>query len=75
MKPRDKTSNAVYRVGGLMGEHCIDRIEYILSQLDGIKHVNVDQTSKQVSVEYNSDIIKSGYIEETLQTLGYSIRE
>ena len=75
MKSQNKTSNTVYRVGGLMGEHCIDRIEYTLAQLDGISHVNVDQVNKQVSVEYDSEVIDSGYIEETLQTLGYSIRE
>jgi copper chaperone CopZ len=58
-----------------MGEHCVDRIEHTLSQLDGVSHVNVDQINKQVSVEYDSDMLKSGYIEETLQTLGYSIRD
>jgi copper chaperone CopZ len=58
-----------------MGEHCVDRIEHTLSHLDGVSHVNVDQINKQVSVEYDPDMLKSGYIEETLQTLGYSIRE
>jgi copper chaperone CopZ len=58
-----------------MGEHCVDRIEHTLSHLDGVSHVNVDQTNKQVSVEYDPNMVKSGYIEETLQTLGYSIRE
>ncbi|KYZ77212.1 hypothetical protein AXX12_03505 [Anaerosporomusa subterranea] len=75
MKTRDKTTNSVYRIGGLMGEHCVDRIEHTLSHLDGVSHVNVDQTNKQVSVEYDPNMVKSGYIEETLQTLGYSIRE
>lgn len=75
MSAQKKTTNSVYRIGGLMGEHCVDRIEHTLSHLDGVSHVSVDQNSKQVSVEYDSTIVKSGYIEETLQTLGYSIRE
>ena len=73
MESRKK--NSIYRIGGLMGEHCVDRIEHTLSHLDGVSHVSVDETNKQVSVEYDSNIVKSGYIEETLLTLGYSIRE
>ena len=74
-KEQVKTTSSKYRIGGLMGEHCVDRIEHTLSQHEGAKHVNVDQNNKQVSVEYDPNVIKSGYIEETLQTLGYSIRE
>ena len=75
MNMRGKTTNSVYRIGGLMGEHCVDRIEHTLSHLEGVSHVNVDQANKQVSVEYDSQLTTSGYIEETLQTLGYSVRE
>lgn len=69
------TANAVYRIGGLMGEHCVDRIEHTLSHLDGVVYVNVDQNNKQVLVEYDPQTVQSGYIEETLQSLGYSIRD
>lgn len=75
MKPNNKATTSVYRIGGLMGEHCVDRIEHTLSHLEGVRHVNVDQNNKQVSVEYDANVVESGYIEETLQTLGYSIRE
>ncbi len=69
-----KAKKAVYKVGGLKGDHCRDRIEHTISHLDGVDGVKVDLTSKQVMVEYDSSVIASGYIEETLQTLGYSIQ-
>lgn len=65
---------STYRIGGLKGEHCRDRIEHTLSHLDGVSGVDVDLSSKKVTIEYNSEVIADGYIEETLQTLGYSIQ-
>ncbi|MDR7865660.1 MAG: heavy-metal-associated domain-containing protein [Sporomusaceae bacterium] len=68
------TKTAVYRVGGLKGEHCRDRIEHTLSHLGGVAGVDVDLGAKQVKVAYDPDVIPGGYIEETLQSLGYSIQ-
>jgi copper chaperone len=65
---------AEYKVGGLKGDHCRDRIEHALSHLGGVENVAVDMADKKVKVDYNSDIIASGYIETTLQNLGYSIQ-
>lgn len=70
----NSTKKAIYRVGGLKGDHCRDRIEHTLSHLPGVSGVDVNINNRQVSVNYNPDIIASGYIEETLQTLGYSIQ-
>ncbi|SDF40174.1 heavy-metal-associated domain-containing protein [Sporolituus thermophilus] len=73
--PVSKTiKKSVYSIGGLKGDHCRDRIEHTLSHLDGITDVDVNLNTRQVTVEYDANIIASGYIEETLQTLGYSIR-
>lgn len=69
------TQKATYRVGGLKGNHCRDRIEHTLSHLPGIANVDVDINTHMISVNYNPDVIASGYIEETLQTLGYSIQD
>lgn len=75
MAERNKgIQKTTYRVGGLKGNHCRDRIEHTLSHLPGISAVDVSVSSKQVSVNYDPDVIASGYIEETLQTLGYSIQ-
>lgn len=65
---------SVYQVGGLKGDHCRDRIEHTLSHLAGVNHVGVDIKDRLVKVEYDTSRIGSGYIEETLQSLGYSIQ-
>lgn len=68
------TKKALYTVGGLKGEHCRARIEHTLSHLPGVTSVDVNIGTKQVDVAYNPELIAGGYIEETLQTLGYSIQ-
>lgn len=68
------TKTTVYKVGGLKGDHCRDRIEHTLSHLGGVADVDVDVDAKQVKVAYDPAVIPSGYIEETLQSLGYSIQ-
>lgn len=74
MKVQGGTKTAVYQVGGLKGDHCRDRIEHTLSHLGGVAAVRVDLGAKQVKVEYDPAVIPSGYLEETLQSLGYSIQ-
>lgn len=70
----NNTKTTVYQVGGLKGDHCRDRIEHTLSHLGGVDEVAVDVTAKEVKVSYDPEVIPSGYIEETLQSLGYSIQ-
>jgi copper chaperone CopZ len=74
MSANDGTKTTVYRVGGLKGDHCRDRIEHTLSHLDGVAGVDVDLAAKQVKVVYHPAVVAGGYIEETLQSLGYSIQ-
>ena len=64
----------VYRVGGLKGEHCRGRIEHTLSDLPGVTGVDVNLEAKQVGISYQPAVISAGLIEETLQSLGYSIQ-
>jgi len=51
------TKTAVYRVGGLKGDHCRDRIEHTLSHLGGVAGVNVDLGAKEVKVAYDPAVI------------------
>lgn len=74
MATQENTKQSVYRIGGLKGDHCRDRIEHTLSHLHGVSSVKVDMTSKQVAVNHDESITSSGYIEETLQSLGYSVQ-
>lgn len=64
----------VYQVGGLKGEHCRDRIKHTLSHLPGVTGVDVNLDGKQVGIYYQPAVVSAGLIEETLQSLGYSIQ-
>ena len=66
---------SVFRVGGLMGDHCRDRIEHTLYHLGGVTGVSVNLQEKTVQVGYDPELIAGDYIEETLQSLGYSIHK
>ncbi|MDR3592383.1 MAG: heavy-metal-associated domain-containing protein [Negativicutes bacterium] len=74
MSVKSGFKTATYRVGGMKDEHCRDRIENTLSQLEGVSQVDVDLDSKAIKVAYDPTVIPGGYIEETLQTLGYSVQ-
>lgn len=74
MATQKNTKQSVYRIGGLKGDHCRDRIEHTLSHLYGVSSVKVDMASKQVAVNHDESVTPSGYIEETLQSLGYSVQ-
>ncbi|MBP2652928.1 MAG: copper ion binding protein [Firmicutes bacterium] len=68
------SKTTVYNVGGLKGDHCRDRIKHTLDHLEGVFATSVNVVSKTVKVSYDPAVISDGYIEETLQTLGYSIQ-
>jgi len=67
------SEKSVYRVEGLMSDHCRDRIVYTLSHLGGVTGVNIDLKDKTVQVGYDPEVIAGDYIEETLQSLGYCV--
>ncbi|WP_169717584.1 hypothetical protein SPSIL_025230 [Sporomusa silvacetica DSM 10669] len=73
MVTQKNTTQSVYHVGGIKGDHCRDRIEHTLSHLQGVASVKVDMASKQVAVSHDESLTSSG-IEETLQSLGYSVQ-
>jgi copper chaperone len=69
-----KTKKSTYVIGGLKDEQCRDRIEHTISSLEGVGDVEVNLNTKKVTVQHDPSVIASGYIEETLQSLGYSIQ-
>lgn len=70
-----KTENSTFTIGGIKGPHCRDRIKNTISQLNGVKSVDVDMASSQISVSYQPDAMSGEYISDTLQALGYSVQK
>lgn len=62
-----------YEVDGLKGDHCRDRIEHTLAHLPGVDSIQVDMATNRVVVSYDPGQIADGYIQKTLETLGYAV--
>jgi copper chaperone len=54
-------------------EHCVKTVNSALGALPGVDSVNVDVTSKTVSLRYEPHQITLERIEETLDEAGYTV--
>jgi copper chaperone len=54
-------------------EHCVKTIDGALGALPGVEAVNVDLTSKTVSLRYEPAQVTLEHIEETLDDAGYTV--
>lgn len=67
-----------YMVGGLFSPQDADRIEDTLSQIDGVKGLQVNRKARTVEVEFEERVAGTDlvdHIESTLTSLGYSVLE
>ena len=60
-----------FKVGGLFTEEDKDEIETYLKQIDGVKRVEASINDKTVDVDFDSAVVDSGWLKETLQSLGH----
>ncbi len=54
-------------------EHCVKTVSGALGALPGVDSVNVDVTSKTVSLRYEPNQVTLERIEETLDEAGYTV--
>ena len=54
-------------------EHCVKTVNGALDALPGVDSVNVDVTSKTVSLRYEPNQVTLERIEETLDEAGYTV--
>ncbi len=64
-----------FSVGGMTCSACSMGIEKGLKKLDGVNDAVVSLLLKELSVDFNEDIISQAKIIETVEKLGYSIGE
>lgn len=63
------------KIGGMQCSFCTKTIKSGLKRLNGVLDVNVSLAHEEVLVKYNSDIITSNEIKETLNKLGFIVRD
>mgnify|MGYP001578235836 FL=1 len=54
--------------------HCVHTIQSELAELPGIKSVQADQTTKLVTINFDSPVTKE-VIEKTLAEIGYPVEK
>ncbi|MGI6160621.1 MAG: heavy metal translocating P-type ATPase [Christensenellales bacterium] len=65
------TNSVVIPIGGMTCAACSQRIEKVLSKLDGVVSASVNLASEKAAVEYDPQIVKLSYIKQTIEKLGY----
>jgi Cu2+-exporting ATPase len=53
---------------------CAERIETVLSRLEGVRRVSADPQAQTVNVRYNDQAIDEPELEEHLDRLGYPVQ-
>jgi cation transport ATPase len=64
-----------YILGGVFEPENKSEVEYTLSEMKSIKNVDVNLGTKEVSFQFDPDSIEESFIQSTLTSLGYSIRQ
>lgn len=61
------------QVEGMSCQHCVDSIVKGLGSLNGVIGVTVDLESKQVTVDYNAEMVTLQAIKDEIEELGYEV--
>ena len=62
----------VLKVNGMSCQHCVMSITKALSQLDGIKNVQVDLATREVRFDNTKEVVPN-WIEKAITDAGYEV--
>ena len=71
-KKEENKMGSVLKVKGMSCQHCVMSITKALSQLDGIKNVQVDLAKGEVRFE-NTKEVAPNWIEKAIMDAGYEV--
>ena len=60
-----------YNIEGLFKTEDKKEIETYLRQVEGVEQVQVNLNDQTVTVDFDSSVVQSGWLKETLQSLGH----
>lgn len=64
----------VIKVEGMMCEGCENRVQNVLSQIDGVEKVIANHKEGIVTVKSNNEVDKN-IIKEKIEDIGYEVKE
>ncbi|PAF51621.1 copper-binding metallochaperone CopP [Helicobacter sp. 13S00477-4] len=63
-----------FQVPGITCQHCVDKIEKFVGEIEGVNQINIDLNKKIVSVEFNPPADEKN-ISEAILDAGYEVNE
>ncbi|CRF40406.1 copper-binding metallochaperone CopP [Helicobacter ailurogastricus] len=62
----------VLKVSGMTCDHCVDKIEKFIGELEGIEHIEVNLNKQEVAVTFNPPATLAD-IKEAILDAGYTL--
>ncbi|HOF94178.1 MAG TPA: heavy metal translocating P-type ATPase [Clostridia bacterium] len=70
-KVQAETANVVIPIEGMTCAACSQRVEKVLSKLEGVKQVSVNLATEKAAVEYDPEVVKLSAIKLSIEKAGY----
>lgn len=67
--------NNKFKIGGMTCSACANRIEKVVSKMDGVKEANVNFATETLTVNYDDKIITKAEIEQKVEEIGYKVEK
>ena len=67
------SKRTVIKIGGMHCAGCVSSIQGFVSELSGVKRVEINLATEKASIEYDPAQVKLDTIEKAIQEIGYKV--
>ncbi|WP_294129480.1 heavy metal translocating P-type ATPase [uncultured Clostridium sp.] len=67
--------NNKFKISGMTCSACANRIEKVVSKMDGVKEANVNFATETLTVNYDDKVITKADIEQKVEKIGFKIQK
>ena len=64
-----------FKISGMRCSACANRIEKVVSKMDGVKEANVNFATETLTVNYDDKLINKEHIEQKIEKIGFKIQK
>lgn len=64
-----------FKISGMRCSACANRIEKVVSKMDGVKEANVNFATETLTVKYDNKLINKEYIEQNIEKIGFKVQK
>ena len=67
------SKRTVIKIGGMHCAGCVNSIQGFVSELDGVKKVEVNLATEKATIEFDPTHVKLDTIEKAIEEIGYKV--